>query len=56
MDVLAQRAILEDKTGEHIARSYYMKVHLGVWKETCGGATFMETGTLSYWEDDQTPE
>jgi hypothetical protein len=56
MDVLALRAILEDKTWEHIAKLCHTKVHLDVWKETCGGATFMEIGTLSYWKDDQAPE
>jgi hypothetical protein len=56
MDALALRAILENKTREHIGKSCYTKVHLDVWKETCGGATFMEIGMLSYWKDDQAPE
>jgi hypothetical protein len=56
MDALALRAILENKTREHTARSCYTKVHLDVWKETCGGATFMEIGMLSYWKVDQAPE
>jgi hypothetical protein len=56
MDALALQAILEDKTREHIAKSCYTNVHLDVWKETCGEATFMEIGTLSYWKYDQTPE
>jgi hypothetical protein len=56
VDALALRAILEDKTREHIAKSCYTKVHLDVWKETCGGANFMEIGMLSYWKNDQAPE
>jgi hypothetical protein len=32
MDALGLRAILEDKTREHIAKSCHMKVHLDVWK------------------------
>jgi hypothetical protein len=56
MDALALRAILEDKTREHIAKSYYTNVHPDVWRETCGGATFMEIGMSSYWKDDQAPE
>ena len=56
VDVLALRAILSDKTREHIAKSCYTKVHLDVWKETCGGAEFMEIGMLSYWKDDTAPE
>jgi hypothetical protein len=50
VDVLALRAILSDMTREHIAKSCYAKVHLDVWKETCGGAEFMEIGMLSYLE------
>jgi hypothetical protein len=56
MDALALRAVLGDKTREYIAKSCYTKVHLNVWKETCGGASFMEIGMLSYWKDDQVPE
>jgi hypothetical protein len=56
VDVLALRAILSDKTREHIAKGCYTKVHLDVWKETCGGAEFMEIGMLSYWKDDTAPE
>jgi hypothetical protein len=56
MDALALRAILEDKTRGHIAKSCYTTVHLDVWKETCGGATIMETGMQSDWKDDQAPE
>jgi hypothetical protein len=56
VDVLALRAILLDKTREHIAKSCYTKVHLDVWKEMCGGAEFIEIGMLSYWKDDTAPE
>jgi hypothetical protein len=56
MDALALRAVLEDKTKEHSAKSCYTKVLLDVWKEMCGGATFMEIGILSYRKDDQAPE
>jgi hypothetical protein len=56
MNVLALRAILSDKTREHIAKSCYTKVHLDVWEETCGGAEFMEIGMLSYRKDDTAPE
>jgi hypothetical protein len=52
VDVLAIRALLSDKTREHVAKSYYTKMHLDMWKETCGGAEFMEIGILSFWKDD----
>jgi hypothetical protein len=56
VDVLALRTILSDKMREHIAKSCYTKVHLDVWKETCGEAELMEMGMLSCWKDDTVPE
>jgi hypothetical protein len=56
VDVLALRAILSDKTREHIAKSCYTKEHLDVWNETCGGAGFMEINMLSYLKDEKAPE
>jgi hypothetical protein len=48
MDALALRAIQEGKTRERITKSCYKKVHLDVWKETCGGANFMGISMLFY--------
>jgi hypothetical protein len=56
VNVLALRAILSEKTREHIAKSRYTMVHLDMWKKTCGGAESMEIWVLSYWKDDTAPE
>jgi hypothetical protein len=54
IDALALRAILSTRREEKIAARCCL--HLDVWKETCGGADFMEIGMLSYWKDEQAPE
>ena len=53
IDALALRAILSAERKEKIAARCCL--HLDVWKETCGGADFMEIGMLSYWKDEQAP-
>jgi hypothetical protein len=40
---------------QNIAGRCCLPPNLKVWKETCGGCTFMKIGMLSYWKDKGSP-
>jgi hypothetical protein len=49
------RAQLYAPRKEQIAGRCVLEHHLKVWKETCGGAAFMEKGMCPYWTDADSP-